>query len=335
MSRRILLFVGVNFLIMMTMGVLFAVLNVRPYITAYGMDYWHLAIFCGIYGMGGAFISLAISRWIAKLVYGVELVTKLSADPKQKMLVDLVYEMARKAKLPEMPEVGVYQSPDINAFATGPTKSRALVAVSSGLLEKMNANELAGVIGHEVSHIANDDMVTMTLLQGVVNAFVMFMSRAIAYAVTIAQDDESGFKSRMAYVLCRFVFEVVFMLLGSILVCWYSRKREYRADAGGAELAGRENMYAALQFLRIHDSPEEQALKRGQPLQAMMISGADHGILSLLYSTHPPLDERINRLYTADGGQVPAGLGDLPTRDASASRSSNSLRDRMGKNDKI
>jgi heat shock protein HtpX len=336
MPTRILLFVGVNFLVVMTLSLIMSLAGVRPYITSYGLDIHHLAIFCAIWGMGGALISLAISRATAKFLYKIEIVSPHTMEPKAKLLVELVNEYSRKAKLPVVPEIGIYPSEDLNAFATGPTKSRSLVAVSSGLLRQVNHQELAGVIGHEISHIANDDMVTMTLLQGVVNAFVMFMARALAYAVTIAHDDEEGHTSRFAYSMVRWVFELVFMALGSILVCWFSRHREFRADAGGSKLAGVDSMAAALNFLRMHDTAQEQALKRGQPLQAMMISGGDWGILSLLYATHPPLDQRINRLYAPEGdGKVAVARGKLPTRAPDSLRSTNSLRDRMGKDSQI
>lgn len=201
MFKRILLFCGVNILVVLTISAIMQVLGIRPYITRYGLDLPHLAIFCLLWGMVGSFISLTMSRMTAKWLYSIQLVNQLSPDPKVKELVAMVNEFSRKAKLPEMPEVGIYESSELNAFATGPTKRHALVAVSTGLVNAMNKDQLAGVVAHEVSHIANDDMVTMTLLQGVVNAFVMFVSRAVAYALTIGRDDEEGGISNLSYYI--------------------------------------------------------------------------------------------------------------------------------------
>jgi heat shock protein HtpX len=196
-----------------------------------------------------------------------------------------------------MPEVGIYESPELNAFATGPTKSRALVAVSTGLLNRMNSAEIEGVLGHEVTHIANGDMVTMTLLQGVVNAFVMFLARVLAFAAATAlrgdRDDRRGSDfSYPIFYITQFVLEIVFMIIGSMIVAWFSRYREYRADAGGARLAGRESMIQALEALRrAYDLNDPSA----QPaIQAMKISGGKSFLQ--LFSSHPPLEERIARL---------------------------------------
>jgi heat shock protein HtpX len=195
-----------------------------------------------------------------------------------------------------MPEVGIYDSEEINAFATGPTRSRALVAVSTGLLSRMNRNELEGVLGHEVSHIANGDMVTMTLVQGVVNAFVMFLARAIAFAVATmgrGRDNEGEGFSYLTYAITVFVLEMVFMILGSLVVFWFSRQREFRADAGGARVAGQDKMIRALQALK---QTFELVDTQGQPaLNTLKISGGGGGLMRL-FSTHPSLDERIKRL---------------------------------------
>jgi hypothetical protein len=193
--KRIGLFLAVNALVVITISVILNLLGVKPYLTPYGLDYQSLMIFCLIWGMGGAFISLALSRVMAKWMMGVQIIPPDTRDPELQGLVQMVHEMSRAARLPAMPEVGIYESPEVNAFATGPTKARSLVAVSSGLLHRMGKEEVRGVIGHEVAHIANGDMVTMTLIQGVVNAFVMFLARAIAYALTMSRGQDSEERS--------------------------------------------------------------------------------------------------------------------------------------------
>ncbi len=298
MFKRIGLFLAVNLLVVVTISVILNVLGVKPYLTQYGMDYESLMIFCLVWGMGGAFISLGLSRIMAKWMMGVKVIPADARDPELSALVEMVHELAKAAHLPAMPEVGIYESPEVNAFATGPTKSRSLVAVSSGLLHRMKREEVRGVLGHEVAHIANGDMVTMTLVQGVVNAFVMFLARAIAFAITTAgrsKDDESP-ASPLAYYAVQFVLEIVFMILGSIVVAWFSRYREYRADAGGAKLAGRDSMIQALQGLqRSFEGVDPSA----QPaIQALKISSRPGGIMRF-FSTHPPLEERIERLKNA------------------------------------
>lgn len=296
--KRIFVFLAVNAAVMLTISVILNVLGVRPYLTAQGIDYNSLMIFCLIWGMGGAFISLGLSRVMAKWMMGVQIIPENTQDPALRELLHTVHELARAARLPKMPEVGIYDSPEVNAFATGPSKSRSLVAVSSGLLNRMNSHEVKGVLGHEVAHIANGDMVTMTLIQGVVNAFVMFLARVIAYAITMSgrNDGEERSGTPVSYYIVQFVLEMAFMVLGSIVVAWFSRLREYRADAGGARLAGRDNMIQALQGLKrtFEDvDPSEQPA-----VQALKISSRPGGIMQL-FSTHPPLEERIERLQRA------------------------------------
>lgn len=293
--KRIGLFIAVNALVMVTISLILNILGVKPYITANGLNYQSLMVFCLIWGMGGAFISLALSRVMAKWMMGVQIVPADTRDPELRELVNMVHELSTAAHLPVMPEVGVYESQEVNAFATGPSKSRSLVAVSSGLLHRMRREEVKGVIGHEVAHIANGDMVTMTLIQGVVNAFVMFLARAIAYGLTMAKGQEGDERegTPVSYFLVQFVLEIVFMILGSMVVAWFSRYREYRADSGGARLAGRDNMIQALEGLkRTFEDVESSA----QPaIQALKISNKSGGIMKL-FSTHPPLEERIERL---------------------------------------
>jgi heat shock protein HtpX len=300
-AKRIVLFLLVNFLVIITLSLVMNLLGIRPYITQYGIDYNSLMAFCLVWGMGGAFISLAMSRVMAKWMMGVQVIDPNTRDSDLSELVQTVHQLARSAGLPAMPQVGIYDSPEVNAFATGPTKSRSLVAVSTGLLQRMKRDEVEGVLGHEIAHVANGDMVTMTLIQGVVNAFVMFLSRALAFAIAQAaagnrDRENSGAFNHGIFYITSFVLEIVFMILGSIVVAWFSRYREFRADAGGARLAGRGAMVNALEALRrtygLVDPNAQPAT------QTLKISGKRAGIWAL-FSTHPPLEERIARLQAA------------------------------------
>ncbi len=296
-GKRIFLFLAVNVLVVLTISLLLNVLGIGHYLTASGMDYNALMAFCLVWGMAGAFISLALSRFMAKMMMGVKVIDPNTGDPRLAELVQTVHSLARSAHLPVMPEVGIYDSPEINAFATGPSKSRALVAVSSGLLQRLRGNEVEGVLGHEIAHVANGDMVTMTLVQGVVNAFVMFLSRALAFVIVQAlrsrdEEREGGF-SHGIYFVVSFLLEIVFMILGSMVVAWFSRLREYRADAGGARLAGRENMIDALEALQ---RTFDEGVKETQPaFQNLKISSRGAGIFRL-FSSHPALEDRIQKL---------------------------------------
>lgn len=293
--KRIGLFIAVNALVVITISLVLNLLGVKPYLTARGLELKSLIVFCLIWGMGGAFISLAISRMMAKWTMGVQLVSPDTPDYEERELVQMVYEFARAARLPAMPQVGIYDSSEVNAFATGPSKSRSLVAVSTGLLTRMNRDEVRGVLAHEVAHIANGDMVTMTLIQGIVNAFVMFLARVIAYGLTMARGDD-GEEQRgtpASYFIVQFILELVFMVMGSMVVAWFSRYREFRADAGGARLAGSGSMISALERLSRTFDDSEPA---DQPaIQSLKISGRSNGFMRL-FSTHPPLEERIERL---------------------------------------
>ena len=299
MTKRIFLFVLVNVLVTVTITAILAVFHVGRYLPAGGLA--ELAVFCLVWGFGAAFISLAMSRMMAKWFMGVKVVPPDTSDPALRELVETVHGLARQAGLPALPEVGIYDSPEVNAFATGPTRSRALVAVSTGLLGRMRQREVVGVLGHEVTHVANGDMVTMTLIQGVVNAFVMFLSRVLAFALSQAMrsrdDDRDGGGSWFLQFLLVEVFQVIFGILGYIIVCWFSRWREFRADAGGARLAGRGSMIDALRALqRLHDPEAAQAAaQQSQGFQSLKISGSGRGLLAL-FATHPPLEERIARL---------------------------------------
>lgn len=270
------------------------ILGLHNYLTARGIDYQALLIFCAIWGMAGSFISLLMSKWMAKMAMGVRIIEPTQASGNEKYLINVVHDLARKINLKSMPEVGIYDSPELNAFATGPSKNNALVAVSSGLLSTMNRDEIEGVLGHEITHIANGDMVTMTLIQGIVNSFALFFSRIAAYAVSIAfarNDERSEEPSSMLFYVLTFVFDILFTLLGSLVVATFSRAREYRADAGGAAVAGRVKMIAALKKLQLHHEVEDN---RAPSMAALKISHQS-GFLSLLAS-HPPLEIRIKRL---------------------------------------
>jgi len=269
MGKRIFLFVVTNLAIVATLTIVVSLLGLDRGLTDGGLNIGALAVFCFIYGMGGAFISLQISRWMAKRATGVKLVDGRTGQPELDWLHETVGRLTRQANLP-MPEVGVYDSPEVNAFATGPSKSRSLVAVSSGLLRGMRRNEIEGVLAHEVAHIANGDMVTMTLLQGVVNAFVMFAARIVAHLMTRTSDGRQGSGGGM-YFLIVMVLQIVFGILGSLITSWFSRQREFRADYGGARLAGRADMLAALRRLQAN---RELVDPRHEALATMKINGA-------------------------------------------------------------
>ncbi|MCL4154878.1 UNVERIFIED_CONTAM: hypothetical protein GTU68_054283 [Idotea baltica] len=248
-------------------------------------------IFCLVWGMVGSFISLLLSRFMAKKMMGVQVIDPTSNN-NYTWLVQMIHDLARRANLPKMPEVGVYESPDVNAFATGPSKSKSLVAVSTGLLNHMNKEEVEGVMAHEIAHIQNGDMVTMTLLQGIINAFVMFFARVIAFAISTRVKDEMRGMVNFGVVI---VLQIVFGILGSLITARFSRHREFRADAGSAKLCGRSKMIAALKSLQNIkgkiDVPDEPA-----SVAAFKISGSNTSSFKLLWSTHPPLEKRIESL---------------------------------------
>jgi len=283
MGKRIFLFLVTNLAIVLTLTVVVSVLGV-----AGGPDLGSLALFCLVWGMGGAFLSLQISRWIAKRATGVQLIGGRTGDPQLDWLYQTVERLTRQANLP-MPEVGVYNSGEVNAFATGPSKNRSLVAVSAGLMRAMRPEEIEGVLAHEVAHIANGDMVTMTLLQGVMNAFVMFFARVIASVITRSDDDRRG--GGGMYFLVVIVLQIVLGILASLVTAWFSRYREFRADAGGAHLAGRERMLGALRRLAAN---HELVDAQHQALATMKINGLP--AWTALFSTHPPLEQRIAAL---------------------------------------
>lgn len=293
--KRVGLFLIVNFLVVAVISFILSLFNIQPYLTSHNLNYASLAIFCLIWGMVGSLISLALSKTMAKWMMGVQIIPVNSANEAQNNLVAMVHRLAKKAGLPAMPEVGIFQSQELNAFATGPSKSNSLVAVSTGLLQMMKKEDVEAVIGHEISHIANGDMVTMTLLQGIVNAFVMFLARILAFGVSklMSRDRDDESFSPLTFQIFVFVFEMIFMVLGSIVVASFSRYREFRADAGGARLAGTQNMISALQTLKATINRKDERVDQPS-FQAFKISSPS-GILKL-FATHPPLDERIARL---------------------------------------
>lgn len=293
MFKRIFFFMLTNILVVMTISIILSVLGVNHYITASGLDYNALLIFCLVWGMVGSFISLAMSKFMVKRMMGVEVLDQYG---QYSGLVNRVHKLAKAAGISKMPEVGIYQSPEVNAFATGPSKNNSLVAVSTGLLQNMSDDEVEGVLAHEVAHVANGDMVTMALVQGVINAFVMFFARIAAFALQNAMrsdDDESPAAGGWAYYLTTIAFEMLFGFIGMFVVAYFSRYREYRADEGGARLAGREKMIAALQRLQ-SQFESNNFVKDDAKMNAMKISTKD-GLFSLL-STHPKLSDRIAAL---------------------------------------
>ncbi len=288
--RRVLLFVGTNLLVMLTIGVVVQLTGLYRYTTAYGVNLPMLMVYSLVVGFLGSGISLLSSKWIAKTFMRVQVIDPARpGDATATWLVQTVHEAARKAGLTKMPEVGVFQSPDMNAFATGPGRNNSLVAVSTGLFQHMDRDAIEAVIGHEIAHVANGDMVTMALLQGIVNTFAVFLARVIASL--IGERDRGG----MVYFLTVFALQTVFLLLGNLVVMKFSRWREYRADAGGAQIAGRESMIKALQTLKLNER-----IGAPQRSPAMATMEIDHpGGFAYLWRSHPALDERIARLRQA------------------------------------
>ncbi len=280
---------------MLTISVVLNVLGIQPYLTAQGLNLGSLMAFCLVWGFGGAFISLALSRIMAKWMMGVRIIKEDETDMRLRELVATVHRLAREAGLRVMPEVGIYQAYELNAFATGPTRNRSLVAVSTGLLERMTPDEVEGVLGHEIAHISNGDMVTMTLLQGVVNAFVMFFARVIAYTVSNAVNNRN--LRPMVHMITVIALDILLGILGMIVVAKFSRYREYKADLGSARLAGKEKMISALRALEqnMHLPPAETP----PSLANFRISSRPKGFMAL-FASHPPLADRIARLQTAN-----------------------------------
>jgi heat shock protein HtpX len=288
MGKRVLLFLVTNLAIMVVLSIVLSLLGFGGYLGPDGqLLIGPLMVFCLVWGMGGALISLLISRWVAKRMMGIQLVDGRTGNEQLDWLHSTVQSLAQQANLP-MPEVGFYESEEVNAFATGPSKKRSLVAVSSGLLRTMKREEAAAILGHELGHIANGDMVTMTLVQGVVNAFVLFFARIIAFAVRQVVHEKIAWIASFAVMIA---MEIVLGILGSLVTAWFSRKREFHADAAGAALAGRENMVSALERLR---TTRELIDTRHPSLATAKISGRKGWLQA--FSTHPPLEVRIEAL---------------------------------------
>jgi heat shock protein HtpX len=286
--KRIALFLATNLAIVFILSIVVSMLGLEPMLANGGLNLPSLLLFCAIFGMGGSFISLAMSKWSAKRMVGAQVI-ETPANSTEFWLVETVRRQATAAGI-GMPEVAIYDAPDVNAFATGMSRNSALVAVSSGLLQSMSRDEAEAVLAHEVSHVANGDMVTLALIQGVVNTFVMFFSRVIGHVI-----DRVVFKNERghgpAYFVTLIVAQMVLGVLASIIVMWFSRQREFRADAGAASLEGKQKMIAALQRLQqAHTAPlPEQMAAQG-------ISGGVGDGLKRLFMTHPPLEERIAAL---------------------------------------
>ena len=287
--KRIFYFLITNLAIVFVLSITMRLLGVEPFLNANGLNLNSLLIFAAVMGFGGAFISLAISKWSAKQMSGAVTIDN-PKTPDEIWLMNIVKKQSTAVGI-QMPEVAIFNSPVVNAFATGMSRNSSLVAVSSGLLEMMTKDEAEAVIGHEISHIANGDMVTLTLIQGVVNTFVLFFSRVIGYTV-----DKVIFKTREgtgpAFFITMIISELLLGVLASIVVMWFSRQREYRADIGGGQLAGKQKMIAALQ--RLKAQYESSALPKS--IAALGISGEQGMGLKELFSTHPSLDDRIARL---------------------------------------
>ncbi len=287
--KRILLFLATNLAIVLVLSITMRLLGVEPYLTANGLNLGALLVFAAVMGFGGSLISLAISKWTAKKSVGAQVITA-PQNAQEQWLLDTVARQAQAAGI-RMPEVAIYPSPDVNAFATGMSKNSSLIAVSTGLLQNMTREEAEAVLAHEVSHAANGDMVTLALIQGVVNTFVMFLSRVIGHVV-----DKVVFKTERgqgpAFFVTMIIAELVLGILASMIVMWFSRQREFRADRGGANLAGRQNMIGALKRL--------QQLHEPQPLPDKMaafgINGGKPSGIKALFMTHPPLEDRIAAL---------------------------------------
>jgi heat shock protein HtpX len=288
--KRVVLFIITNLAIVLVLGIVLSLLGVDRILDeqGVGLDLYNLLIFSAVFGFGGSLISLAISKWTAKRLTGAQVIEN-PRNATEAWLVNTVRRQAEQAGI-GMPEVAIYNSPDVNAFATGMRRNNALVAVSSGLLQSMSEEEAEAVLAHEVSHVANGDMITLALIQGVVNTFVIVMSRVVGHFV-----DRVVFKTERghgpAFYVTSIIAQLVFGILASVIVMWFSRQREFRADAGSADLAGREKMIAALQRLQKTST---------QPLPDQMaafgISGNRARGLRRLFMTHPPLEERIEAL---------------------------------------
>ncbi len=288
---RILLLLATNLAVVLLLSVLLRLFGVDDYLAARGgaLNYKALLIFAAAFGFGGAFISLLLSKWLAKMGTRARVIKEARTE-EESWLVETVRRLAMQAGV-GMPEVAIYPSPDLNAFATGARRNKALVAVSEGILRTMPRHELQAVLAHEMAHVANGDMITLTLVQGVLNTFVIFLSRIVAFVVDnfLAGGQDERRRTGIGYFITYMVMEMILGVLASIVVAWYSRRREFRADAGSAELVGPGSMIAALRTLqRIH-----QPSVLPESMKAFGIRG---GGMMRLFASHPPLEARIAAL---------------------------------------
>ena len=290
--KRILLFLATNLAVLVLASITLNILGVGSYLSSQGLNFGSLLAFCAVFGFAGSFVSLLMSKTMAKMGTGTQIIEQPS-DAQEQWLVETVQELSQKAGI-GMPEVGIFHSPESNAFATGWNKNSALVAVSSGLLDRFSPAEARAVIGHEIGHVANGDMVTLTLIQGVVNTFVMFFARIIGYAVDtfLRRDDDEGGVG-FGFYIATFVAEIILGFLASAIVMWFSRQREYRADSAGAELASRQDMIAALERLR---SEYESPSVMPATMTAFGIRSGVRSGLAAIFTSHPPLEQRIEAL---------------------------------------
>ncbi|MEK8090817.1 protease HtpX [Thermithiobacillus plumbiphilus] len=290
--KRIFLFLATNLAIMVVLGITVSLLGVGRFISSAGLDLSSLFAFAAIFGMGGSFISLAISKWVAKKSTGAQVIEQ-PRNQTEAWLLEIVQRQARQAGI-KTPEVAIYDSPEPNAFATGPSRNNALVAVSTGLLHSMSAEEAEAVLAHEVSHVANGDMVTLALIQGVVNTFVIAIAKIVGYVVdrALSGNDEEYQGPGIGYWVTSIAAEILLGFLATAIVMWFSRRREFRADAGAAGLAGRGKMIAALERLRSIHEPSHMP---SQMAAFGIKGGVAHGLYKLFMS-HPPLEERIAAL---------------------------------------
>jgi heat shock protein HtpX len=293
--KRIVLYLATNLAIVLVLSITLQLLGVDRMLDeqGVGIDFRALLILAAVMGFGGSFISLLISKWSAKRMTGAHVI-EVPSNMTERWLVDTVKRQAQKAGI-GMPEVAIYEAPEINAFATGWNRDSALVAVSTGLLSQMSQEEAEAVLGHEVSHVANGDMVTLALIQGIVNTFVIFLSRIIGHVVDrVVFKVERGYGP--AFFITVIIAQLVLGVLASIIVMWFSRQREFRADAGSARLAGREKMIAALERLKLN----HETTQLPDQMKAFAISGHAARGLRYLFMSHPPLDERIDALRAAE-----------------------------------
>lgn len=280
---RIGLFLLTNLAVMLVFGIVLSILGIDAHSVT------GLLIFALIFGFAGSFISLLLSKTMALKAVGGQIITQ-PRNAEEYWLLDTVRGLSNQLQI-KMPEVAIYRAADMNAFATGARRDHSLIAVSTALLERMNKEEAEAVLAHEISHVANGDMVTMTLLQGVLNTFVIFISRMLASVVSQAMSERSRDMSQMAYFVIVMVFEFVFGILASIIAMWFSRYREFHADAGAAKLVGKDKMIAALQRLKVSYEPQEEST-----IMAFCINGGKKVKFSELFMSHPSLDKRIEAL---------------------------------------